>query len=264
METIDRESRLLDSNHADSLVEPPAVWPVLPGLTISDAQWHLDYWPLAVRLYQIHQSSKQSLWVSVDGCEAVGKSTFITILSKLLLPWCQPGRVITCCVDDFLYSGEVLDDNGLAQQAGFPGTHDLAAFKADIISATSGYGHASNQTESSIMPAIYLIEGGCLIESAVPAHCTKCRLFLEADVADCQHWFVQRFNASRGKKQVKLDNSLSGLEALYPEQQQDYLSRVWHDRHLENYQQHILPAKKQADCCITIDHDHACKVTWLR
>jgi type I pantothenate kinase len=152
--------------------------------------------------------------IGIAGSVAVGKSTFARILRALLARWPAHPRVDLVTTDGFLLPNAMLEQRGLMQRKGFPESYDVRAlvqFMTDVKSADGPvrapvYSHVAYDIvpgEFQIVdrPDIVIVEGLNVLQTGDGTRPARVfvsdffdfSIYIDADVADVERWYVDRF-----------------------------------------------------------------------
>jgi type I pantothenate kinase len=206
--------------------------------------------------------------VSVTGSVAVGKSAAAAALAGAL----RPHAVAVVCTDGFLFPNRVLDARGFTARKGFPESFDhdaLARFLLDVRAGAAEahapvYSHATydiveGQTQVVCRPDVLVLEGLPFPEDHVDF-----TVYLDADEADIERWFVTRFRALCAEARAD-DASFFRPFADYSEEQATrFASGVWAAINRVNLEEHILPVRDTSDVILEKGPDHAVRRVRLR
>jgi len=227
------------------------------------------------------------LTIGITGSVAVGKTTLAALLRCLLSCLDQTISVAVLSTDDFLYSNKTLEAKGLDHRKGFPDSYDMPAMLDFLTALKAGdgdlttpmYSHESydiveGQRRMIDQPDIVIMEGlnalsltshGCCEEEVAKQHgFVDFGIFIAADMAHIESWFIRRAEQLARTDFVLPDAYFHALSLMYPEQLRDYLTRVWREINLENYEQHIVSSRDQAHLIIEKGVDHSVGRLWLR
>ena len=159
-------------------------------------------------------SPKVPYIIGIAGSVAVGKSTFARILQALLARWHDHPKVDLVTTDGFLHPNKLLDERGLMNRKGFPESYDtrrLLQFLRDLKSGTATahapvYSHVVYDIIEGDMvevrqPDIAIIEGLNVLQVGGPLETATefvsdyfdFSIYLDADEAHIEEWYVQRF-----------------------------------------------------------------------
>jgi type I pantothenate kinase len=161
--------------------------------------------------------------IGIAGSVAVGKSTFARILQALLARWPAHPRVDLITTDGFLLPNRVLETRHALDRKGFPESYDLrqlVEFMARVKGADGPvrapvYSHQAydivpGEFQVVDRPDIVIVEGLNVLQTGEGGRgrdTTRPRVFvsdffdfsiyLDADEADIERWYVERFLALR-------------------------------------------------------------------
>jgi type I pantothenate kinase len=225
------------------------------------------YGPLATLLVE-RAEGKAPFVVSVTGSVAVGKSAAAAALAGALRP--HPLAVV--CTDGFLFPNRVLDARGLTARKGFPESFDheaLARFLLDVRAGAAEahapvYSHATydiveGQTQVVRQPDVLVLEGLPFPEDHVDFS-----VYLDADEADIERWFVTRFRALCANARADEASFFRPFADYSEEQATRFASDVWAAINRVNLEEHILPVRDTSDVILEKGPDHAVRRVRLR
>ncbi len=246
---------------------------------------------------QLHQASATFLSqdhadrtpfvIGVSGSVAAGKSTIARILHALMQRWPHSPRVDLVTTDGFLFPNRVLEERGLMERKGFPGSYDRDAFIRFLSGLKSGlknlrvpvYSHliydivpgrfiTVNQPDIVIVEGLNILQPGPVPEDGAPVSFVSDYLdfaiYLDAAEPDLRHWFLQRFLKLRQTAFVD-PQSFFHRFAQMPEKEAIAMAiHVWETINLPNLEQNILPTRGRADLILTKQRDHRISDVALR
>jgi type I pantothenate kinase len=218
------------------------------------------YGPLASLVVE-RAEGKAPFVVSVTGSVAVGKSAAAAALAGAL----HPRAVAVVCTDGFLLPNRVLDARGLTARKGFPESFDhdaLARFLLDLRAGAAEahapvYSHATydiveGQSQVVRQSDVLVLEGLPFPEDHVDF-----TVYVDADEADIERWFIARFRALCADARTD-DASFFHPFADYSEEQATRFARsVWVAINHVNLEEHILPVRDSSDVILEKGPDHA-------
>jgi type I pantothenate kinase len=225
------------------------------------------YGPLAALVVE-RAEGRAPFVVSVTGSVAVGKSAAAAALAAVL----RPREVAVVCTDGFLFPNRVLDARGLTARKGFPESFDHDALQQFILAVRAGapearapvYSHAIYdivEGEAQVVrhPDVLVLEG-----LPFPDEHVDFTVYLDADEADIERWFVARFCALCVDARTD-DASFFRPFAGYSEEQATRFARsVWAAINHVNLEEHILPVRDTSDVILEKGADHAVRRVRLR
>jgi type I pantothenate kinase len=220
--------------------------------------------------------------VALAGSVAVGKSTFARVLCALLARWADHPRIELVTTDGFLHSNCVLEERGLMRRKGFPESYDLPRmlrFLSAVKAAERGlelpvYSHLVGDimpSERQVVrqPDILVFEGLNVLHPRGTARVVVSDFFdfsiyLDADEADIQSWYVERF---LGLQQTAFRDPASYFHHyrdLPPRDAREVADRLWREHHRANLRENIQPTRTRADVVLRKRSDHSVGEVWLR
>jgi type I pantothenate kinase len=225
--------------------------------------------------------------IGIAGSVAVGKSTFARTLQAVLARWPDHPAVALVTTDGFLYPNAVLDERGLMSRKGFPESYDrrrMIEFLADIKAGKAQveapvYSHQAYDIvpgERSVVasPDIVIFEGLNVLQtgtveggrspSIIVSDFFDFSLYLDADEAHIQEWYVRRF--------LKLQRTVFRNPASYFHHYRDLDTArarevalgIWRDINGLNLRENILPSRERAHVVLRKRADHSIGEVWLR
>ncbi|MGB3282223.1 MAG: type I pantothenate kinase, partial [Methylovirgula sp.] len=202
--------------------------------------------------------------IGVAGSVAVGKSTLSRVMRALLSRWPNTPKVELITTDGFLYPNAVLEAEGLMEKKGFPESYDGAAllrFLRDVKAGTRNvhapvYSHLTYDVvpgESIVVdrPDILIVEGLNVLlpgrpprdgrPSAFVSDFFDFSVYLHADEADLEQWYVERFLRLR-QTSFRDPRSYFRKYADIGEAEATAVARdIWTKINLRNLHENILP-----------------------
>jgi type I pantothenate kinase len=211
------------------------------------------------------QTPDRPVLIGLDGAVAVGKSTLARVLAELLDTRGVPTAVISA--DGFLLSGAELQAKNLNARKGFPESFDrlaqadfLAALRRGERPAAPRYSHLTYDVsvvdpQNTEGAAVVIVEGVNVLGADL-APFYDLRLYLDAEVADIEAWFLARLLAT--------PFSESRAEALAQwrpanSDRTDWGRAVWAAVNAPNLEQHIASGRARADLVLRKAADHNLK-----
>ncbi len=225
--------------------------------------------------------------IGVAGSVAVGKSTLSRVMRALLSRWPNTPKVELITTDGFLYPNAVLEAEGLMEKKGFPESYDGAAllhFLGEVKAGTRNvrapvYSHLTYDVvpdESTIVdrPDILIVEGLNVLlpgrpprdgrPSAFVSDFFDFSVYLHANEADLEQWYVERFLRLR-QTSFRDPRSYFRKYADIGEDDAKTVARdIWTRINLRNLQENILPTRARANLVLTKGASHSVEMVELR
>jgi type I pantothenate kinase len=219
-------------------------------------------------------SPKVPYVIGIAGSVAVGKSTFARILQALLGRWPDHPKVDLITTDGFLYPNHVLESRGLMNRKGFPESYDTRALLDVLRRIKSGqtevhapvYSHVvydiiPDQHVTVSSPDIVIIEGLNVLQtrSGAPEFVSDYfdfSIYIDADEADIERWYVDRFLALRESVFQDPDSFFRFYAELTDEEATETARRIWRDINGLNLRENIAPTRDRASLVLHKTADH--------
>lgn len=218
--------------------------------------------------------------VGVAGSVAVGKSTTARILRALLRRWPSSPKVDLITTDGFLLSNEVLDARGLTERKGFPESYDRGRFVKFLADVKAGAPSVSVPVYSHLVydvvpgekvvvekPDILIVEGLNILQPGEVPKTGKpivfasdfidFSIYIDADEADLQHWYVERFQRLRETAFRDPNSFFHKFSKLTDDEAVKLAAEIWTSINLPNLVENILPTRGRADLIIKKSKDHS-------
>ena len=220
--------------------------------------------------------------IGVAGSVAVGKSTFARVLRAMLAQWPAHPRVALVTTDGFLYPTAELERRGLMRRKGFPESYDLRRMLRFLSAAKMGHRHLQgpvyrherydivpDQVQGIDQPDILIFEGLNVLQTvtgaaAVTSDFFDFSIYLDAETAQIEEWYVQRFLAlqrtvfQRPSSYFHHYRDLTHAEAVVTAR------RIWEEINLPNLVENIRPSRERARLVVRKGGLHAVDEIWLR
>ncbi|PIZ04146.1 MAG: type I pantothenate kinase [Gammaproteobacteria bacterium CG_4_10_14_0_8_um_filter_38_16] len=247
-------------------------------------------------MQSLHKASQQFLGIpepkvpyiiGVAGSVAVGKSTTSRVLKALLSRWPDHPSVTVVTTDGFLYSNEVLEEQGLMNRKGFPESYDLAALLQFMQEVKSGknkvkapvYSHQSydiipdefvevNKPDILILEGLNILQTGMAKLGQQPSLFVSdffdFSIFVDAEVDVIKQWYVNRVVKFSQTTFRNPKAHFHYLSKMNPEEVLKFSERVWYEINEVNLFQNILPNRERAQLILKKDIHHAVAQVKLR
>ena len=219
--------------------------------------------------------------IGVAGSVAVGKSTIARVLEALLARWPHHPRVELVTTDGFLYPNAVLEERGLMDRKGFPESYDRRALLGFVAAAAAGeerleipvYSHIRYdivEGESRIVnqPDILIVEGLNVLQAgevgAFVSDYFDFSIFVDADPADIEDWYVERFLTLKETAFTQPDAYFRRYAELTNGEAVQVAREIWEKINLVNLTDNILPTRARASLILEKASDHSVKRVRLR
>ena len=220
--------------------------------------------------------------IGVAGSVAVGKSTFARVLRAMLAQWPEHGRVALVTTDGFLYSTAELERRGLLSRKGFPESYDLRRMLRFLAAAKRGhrpleapvYSHEAYDIVPGALqeieePDILIFEGLNVLQtvagaSTVTSDFFDFSIYLDADTAQIEEWYVQRFLLLQRTVFQRPSSYFHKYRDLTPAEAEATARRVWNGINLPNLVENIRPSRDRARLVVRKGAGHAVDEIWLR
>ncbi|MGQ0830134.1 MAG: type I pantothenate kinase [Microthrixaceae bacterium] len=223
--------------------------------------------------------------IGLGGSVAVGKSTTARVLQALLARWPDHPRVDLVTTDGFLRPNRVLDERGIMDRKGFPESYDVRRLIRFLEEVKRGepevrapvYSHVvydivEGEEQVLRQPDIVIIEGLNVLQTGVAAgHEARFvsdwfdfSLYVDADEADIERWYVERFFALRETAFNDETSFFRHFAALSDAELQSTAQSIWASINRPNLRLNILPSRSRADLILDKGPDHEVRRVRLR
>jgi len=212
--------------------------------------------------------------IGIAGSVAVGKSTFARILQALLEQWPDHPKVDLITTDGFLYPNEVLEQRGIMNRKGFPESYDTKALLQVLREIKSGcdvveapvYSHVVYDIvpdERVVVSGadIVIIEGLNVLQtrSGAPEFVSDYfdfSIYVDADEADIEQWYVDRFLALRASVFQDPDSFFRFYAELSDDEAVGTAKHIWREINGRNLRENIMPTRERASLIVHKTGDH--------
>jgi type I pantothenate kinase len=220
--------------------------------------------------------------IGVAGSVAAGKSTFARILQALLSRWPNHPQVDLITTDGFLHPNAVLGERGIMDRKGFPESYDTRSLLAFLRAVKSGvqevsapvYDHVAYDIlpgESIVVrqPDIVIVEGLNVLQVdrdgvEFVSDYFDFSIYVDADEADIEEWYVQRFFALRGSVFQDPQSYFRNFADLTDEQADATARHIWSTINGRNLRENIAPTRERASLILRKQRDHRVSCVSLR
>ena len=220
--------------------------------------------------------------IGVAGSVAAGKSTFARILQALLGRWPDHPKVDLITTDGFLYPNAVLEERGIMNRKGFPESYDTRELLRVLREIKSGrrdvdapvYSHVvydivEGERVTVDQPDIVILEGLNVLQTAegfteFVSDYFDFSIYVDADVAAIEDWYVQRFFALRESVFRDPNSYFRNFADLTDEQAEMTARQIWAAINGRNLRENIAPTRERASLIIRKERDHRVSQVSLR
>lgn len=208
------------------------------------------------------------LVTGLTGAVSAGKSTLAAQLAGRLSARGLSVEVIS--TDGFLKPNAILSAEGALDLKGWPHTFDTPGMLSTLAAVPSGplqvpvHSHVTYDIDPALArridrPDILIAEGLNLhfrAEAPAPADPLDLLLYLDAEEADLEAWYVARFLGFWEAAEHDPASFYARFRAMDRDAVADLARRVWEGVNLPNLRQHIARARPTADLVVRKGPDH--------
>ena len=220
--------------------------------------------------------------IGVAGSVAVGKSTFARILQALLSRWPDHPQVDLLTTDGFLHPNAVLQERGLMDRKGFPESYDTRSLLAFLRAVKSGQEEVRAPVYDHLLydivpgewvvvrrPDIVIVEGLNVLQvdregREFVSDYFDFSIYVDADEADIEEWYVQRFFTLRESVFRNPDSYFRHFADLTDAEAEVIARGIWADINGRNLRENIAPTKDRASLILRKARDHRVTQVALR
>jgi type I pantothenate kinase len=210
--------------------------------------------------------------LGIAGGVGVGKTTTADIVRSHLLEASMSVEIVG--TDSFLLPNAELERRGIAMRKGFPESFDTdaldACLRAIAARGTAGvelpvYSHATYDRVPDrvrvLEPAdVVIVEGVNALQPPMVEH-LDVAVYLDADEADMEAWFVERFLALCEEAVDDPGSFYRGFVTMSRAQQAGVAEWTWREINLVNLRDHIAPSRAAATRVLRKQRDHSIRST---
>ena len=218
--------------------------------------------------------------IGIAGSVAVGKSTFARILQALLARWPEHPKVDLVTTDGFLRTNAELARRNLMNRKGFPESYDTRALIAFLRAVKSGtaevhapvYSHVTYDIVPNAeivvrQPDVLILEGLNVLQVGDGAtdyvsDYFDFSIYVDADEADVEQWYVERFLALRGTSFRDPSSYFHEYAPLGVDDAVATARSIWREINGKNLRENVLPTRERASLILHKAGDH--RVTGVR
>lgn len=234
-----------------------------------------------------HPEPRVPYIIGVSGSVAVGKSTISRLLQALLSRWPSHPEVALITTDGFLYPNAELTARGLMERKGFPESYHLRSLLDCLQDIKSGkrnvvvprYSHEvydilPDASYTLDKPDIVIVEGlnvlqvGPMPEGKTPSAFVSdyfdFSLYVDADLAMVEQWYMERFMTFRAKAVDRPDLFMHQFAKMSDTEATKVAQYYWHQVNAANYHANIAPYRQRARCILHKGADHTVQDIYLR
>jgi type I pantothenate kinase len=205
------------------------------------------------------------------------------VLQALLARWPSHPQVELITTDGFLLPQRGLEARGIVHRKGFPESYDvrrLVRFMADVKSGVAEvlapvYSHLAYDIvpgEHQVVrrPDILIVEGLNVLQTGsgrAPLFVSDFfdfSIFVDAQEADLEQWYVERFLALRDTVFKDPSSYFHRFAALSHEQAIETARGIWQSINLVNLRENVQPTRERAHLILEKGRDHAVRRVRLR
>ena len=196
--------------------------------------------------------------------------------------WPNHPQVDLVTTDGFLYPNAVLVERNLMDRKGFPESYDTRSLLAFLRAVKSGepevtapvYDHVvydvlPDETVVVRQPDIVIVEGLNVLQvnregAEFVSDYFDFSIYVDADVADIEDWYVQRFFTLRESVFRDPQSYFRNFADLNDEEAELTARQIWATINGRNLRENIAPTRGRASLIIRKERDHRVSEVSLR
>ena len=223
--------------------------------------------------------------IGLGGSVAVGKSTTARVLQALLARWPDHPRVELVTTDGFLRPNRVLAERGIMERKGFPESYDVRRLVQFLEEVKRGepevrapvYSHVVYDVvegEEQVLraPDIVIVEGLNVLQTGIGSSDGSrfvsdwfdLSIYVDADEADIERWYVERFFALRETAFNDATSFFRHFASFSDDELRATAGDIWSSINGPNLRENILPSRSRADVILAKGADHSVQEVRLR
>ncbi|HJR26534.1 MAG TPA: type I pantothenate kinase [Acidimicrobiales bacterium] len=223
--------------------------------------------------------------IGLGGSVAVGKSTTARVLQALLARWPDHPNVALVTTDGFLRPNKVLEERGIMDRKGFPESYDVRRLLRFLEDVKRGerevrapvYSHVvydvlEDEEQVLLEPDLVIVEGLNVLqtgdggghESRFASDWFDLSIYVDAEEADIEQWYVERFFTLRETAFTDETSYFRHFGTLSDEELTATARSIWGAINGPNLRENILPTRSRADVVLHKGPDHAVQQVRLR
>jgi type I pantothenate kinase len=207
------------------------------------------------------------------------------VLQALLARWPDHPRVDLVTTDGFLRPNRVLEERGIMDRKGFPESYDVRRLVRFLEEVKRGeaevrapvYSHVvydivAGEEQVLRRPDIVILEGLNVLQTGIDAgHEARFvsdwfdfSLYVDADEADIERWYVERFFALRETAFSDETSFFRHFASLSDAELEAAAHSIWESINRPNLRKNILPSRSRADLVLEKGREHEVRQVRLR
>ncbi len=223
--------------------------------------------------------------IGLGGSVAVGKSTTARVLQALLARWPDHPNVELVTTDGFLRPNKVLAERGIMERKGFPESYDTRRLIRFLEEVKRGepevrapvYSHVVYDIvdgEEQVLnePDLVIVEGLNVLQTGVGgghesrfvSDWFELSIYVDAEEADIEQWYIERFFALRATAFTDEASFFRHFAALSDDELTAAARSIWASINGPNLRENILPTRSRADVVLHKGPDHSVQQVRLR